>query len=159
MFVHGFTTEKYLRERTLPALERGLARSGRTRAALELAFPMFMITGDTDAEMAEADVAVRRQIAFYGSTPAYRPVLDIHGWGDLGEELNSLSKQGGWEEMGRRITDDVVDAFAVAGKPEELPGLVQARVGDVVDRLSFYSPHRSDPEQWGEVVAAFKAAA
>ena len=157
MFVHGFTTEKYLRERTLPALERGLARSDRTRAALELAFPMFMITGGTDAEMAEADAAVRKQIAFYGSTPAYRPVLELHGWGDLGEELNTLSKRGEWDEMGRRITDDVVDAFAVTGPSQELPGLVKARVGDLVDRISFYSPHRSDPEDWGEVVAAFKA--
>jgi len=157
MFVHGFTTERYLRERTLPALERGLARSDRTRTALELAFPMFMITGGTDAEMAEADAAVRKQIAFYGSTPAYQPVLELHGWVDLGEELNTLSKRGEWDEMGRRITDDVVDAFAVTGPSQELPGLVKARVGDLVDRISFYSPHRSDPEDWGEVVAAFKA--
>jgi probable F420-dependent oxidoreductase len=159
MFIHGFTTERYLRERTIPALERGLARSGRSRAAMELSFPMFMITGDTEAEMAEADAAVRKQIAFYGSTPAYRPVLEIHGWGELGEELNTLSKRGEWDEMGRRINDDVLDAFAVAGKTDELPALVEARVGDVVDRITFYAPYRSDPERWGEVVAAFKSAA
>ncbi len=159
MFVHGFTTERYLKETTLPALERGLARSGRSRSALELSFPMFMITGDTEAEMAEADAAVRKQIAFYGSTPAYRPVLETHGWGDLSEELNTLSKRGEWEEMGRRITDDVLDAFAVAGKPGDLPALVEARVGEVVDRITFYAPYRPDPERWGEVVAAFKSAA
>ncbi len=159
MFIHGFTTERYLREKTLPALERGLARSGRTRTALELSFPLFMITGDSDAELAEADAAVRKQIAFYGSTPAYRPVLEVHGWGDLGDELNTLSKRGEWDEMGRRIPDDVLDAFAVAGKPGELPGLVEARVGDVVDRISFYAPYRQDPERWGVVVAAFKSAA
>jgi probable F420-dependent oxidoreductase len=159
MFIHGFTTERYLREKTLPALERGLARSGRTRTALELSFPVFMITGDSETEVAEADAAVRKQIAFYGSTPAYRPVLEVHGWGDLGDELNTLSKRGEWDEMGRRITDDVLDAFAVAGKPDELPGLVEARVGGLVDRISFYAPYRQDPERWGEVVAAFKSAA
>ncbi|MGH9040701.1 MAG: LLM class F420-dependent oxidoreductase [Acidimicrobiia bacterium] len=159
MFVHGFTTEQYMREATLPALERGLARSGRTRAALELSFPMFMITGDSDAEMTEADAAVRKQIAFYGSTPAYRAVLEMHGWGDLQDALNTLSKRGEWEEMGRLITDDVLGAFAVTGKPGELPGLVSARVGDLVDRVSFYAPYRTDPERWGEVVAAFKSAA
>jgi probable F420-dependent oxidoreductase len=159
MFVHGFTTERYLRERTLPALERGLARSGRTREALELSFPVFMVTGDSEADVAEADAAVRKQIAFYGSTAAYRPVLELHGWGELGDELNSLSKRGEWDEMGRRISDDVLDAFAVAGKPEELPGLVEARFGDMVDRISFYAPYRADPERWGEVVAAFKSAA
>ncbi len=159
MFVHGFTTERYLRERTLPALERGLARSGRTREALELSFPVFMVTGDSEAEVAEADAAVRKQIAFYGSTPAYRAVLDLHGWGELGDELNSLSKRGEWDEMGRRVSDDVLDAFAVAGKPDELPGLVDARFAGLVDRVSFYAPYRADPERWGEVVAAFKSAA
>ncbi len=159
MFVHGFTTEKYLRETTIPALERGLARSGRDRSALELTFPMFMITGDTEVEMAEADAAVRKQIAFYGSTPNYRPVLEAHGWGDLQDELNTLSKRGEWDEMGRRITDDVLDAFAIAGKPGDLPALLDARVGDVVERVSFYAPYRTDPERWADVVAAFKAAA
>ncbi|MGH8992246.1 MAG: LLM class F420-dependent oxidoreductase [Acidimicrobiia bacterium] len=159
MFVHGFTTEKYLRETTLPAIERGLARSGRDRSALELSFPMFMVTGDSEVEMAEADAAVRKQIAFYGSTPAYRAVLECHGWGDLQDELNTLSKRGEWDEMGRCITDEVLDAFAVVGKPGELPALVEARVGGVVDRISFYSPYRTDPERWGEVVAAFRAAA
>ena len=158
MFVHGFTTERYLRERTIPALERGLARSDRSRAAVELSFPAFMVTGDSDAELAEADAAVRKQIAFYGSTPAYRPVLEVQGWGDLGDELNTLSKRGEWDEMGRRITDEVLDAFAVTGTAAELPGLVHARVGDLIDRVSFYAPYRADPERWGEVVAAFKAA-
>ncbi|MGH9008558.1 MAG: TIGR03617 family F420-dependent LLM class oxidoreductase, partial [Acidimicrobiia bacterium] len=131
MFVHGFTTEKYLRETTLPALERGLATSGRTRADIELSFPTFMVTGDTDEEWQKADAAVREQIAFYGSTPAYRPVLEAHGWGEVQDQLNGLSKQGQWKEMGKVITDDILDAFAVRGSPSELPGLVMARFGDL----------------------------
>jgi probable F420-dependent oxidoreductase len=158
MFVHGFTTEKYLRETTLPAIERGLAKSGRTRADIELSFPTFIVTGESDEEWQKADASVREQIAFYGSTPAYRPVLEAHGWGEVQDELNALSKRGQWKEMGKVITDDILETFAVRGTAGELPGLVMARYGDVVDRLSFYAPYRTDPEQWADVVAAFKAA-
>jgi len=157
MFVHGFTTEKYLRETTMPAIERGLARSGRTRADIELSFPTFMITGENDEEYQQADASVREQIAFYGSTPAYRPVLEAHGWGDVQDELNALSKRGEWKQMGKVITDDIVDAFAVRGSISELAGQVTARYGDLVDRVSFYTPYRTDPEQWTELVSAFKA--
>ncbi|MGH8998170.1 MAG: LLM class F420-dependent oxidoreductase [Acidimicrobiia bacterium] len=159
MFVHGFTTEKYLRETTLPAIERGLAKGGRSRSDVSLSGAVFMVTGADDAELEAADVGTRRQIAFYGSTPAYRGVLEAHGWGDLGDELNAMSKRGEWVEMGRLITDDVLDVFAVAGKPSDLPGLVMGRFGDVLDRLSFYAPYRSDPEMWADVVAGFKNAA
>ena len=158
MFVHGFSTEKYIRETTLPALERGLAKSGRTRTDLELSFPVFVVTGETDEEWQTADAAVREQIAFYGSTPAYRPVLETHGWGEVQDELNALSKRGAWKEMGKVITDDILDAFAVRGAAGELPGLILGRYGDLVDRLSFYAPYRTEPESWAEVVAGFKAA-
>jgi probable F420-dependent oxidoreductase len=158
MFVHGFTTERYLREATLPALERGLAKGGRTRADLELSFPCFVVTGETDEDWQKADAAVREQIAFYGSTPAYRPVLELHGWGEVQDELNSLSKQGAWKEMGKVITDDILDAFAVRGSAAELPGQILGRYGDLVDRLSFYAPYRTDPEMWADVVAGFRAA-
>jgi probable F420-dependent oxidoreductase len=157
MFVHGFTTEKYLRETTLPALERGLAKSGRTRADIELSFPAFIVTGETDEEWERADASVREQIAFYGSTPAYRGVLETHGWGEVQDELNALSKRGEWKAMGKVITDDILDAFAVRGSASELPGLVMSRYGDLVDRVSFYAPYRTDPEQWAEVVSGFKA--
>ena len=157
MFVHGFSTERYIRQTTLPALERGLAKSGRSRADIELAFPTFMVTGETDEEWQKADAAVREQIAFYGSTPAYRPVLETHGWGEVQDELNALSKRGEWKQMGKVITDDILDAFAVRGSAGDLPGLVTARYGDLVDRVSFYAPYRTDPEQWADVVAAFKA--
>jgi probable F420-dependent oxidoreductase len=157
MFVHSFTTEKYLREATIPALERGLATSGRSRADVELSLGAFIITGDDDAEWERADQAVRQQIAFYGSTPPYRPVLEAHGWGDLQTELNTLSKRGDWEEMGRRIPDEVVEALAVRGTPAELPALVADRYGEMIDRLAFYSPARPAPEAWADVIEAFKA--
>jgi len=155
---HGFTTERYLREVTLPALERGLARSGRTLADLEVSGPMFVVTGTTEEEMAESAKGTRRQIAFYGSTPAYRGVLELHGWGDLQTELNVLSKQGEWVAMGDLIDDEMLRTFAVVAEPGELAAALHARYGDVVDRISFYAPYQSDPETWLPVVEALRAA-
>jgi probable F420-dependent oxidoreductase len=158
LLAHGFTTERYLREATLPALERGLEKSGRTRADVEVSCPVFVVTGTTEEEMARARKGVCEQIAFYGSTPAYRPVLELHGWADLQTELNTLSKQGEWEEMGRRIDDDVLAAFAVVAEPEGIPAQMHARYGDLLDRLSFYAPYDRDPERWGEVLEGVKKA-
>ncbi|HWW55055.1 MAG TPA: LLM class F420-dependent oxidoreductase, partial [Acidimicrobiales bacterium] len=111
ILLHGFTTERYLREKTMPALERGMAKSGRQREDFQLSYPAFIVTGATEEEMAKAAAGVRQQVAFYGSTPAYRGVLELHGWGDLQTELNVLSKQGKWVEMGHLITDDILDTF------------------------------------------------
>jgi probable F420-dependent oxidoreductase len=91
---HGFTTERYLREVTVPAIERGLAKSGRSRASFELCCPVFTVTGDDERAFLASRDAVRAQIAFYGSTPAYRPVLELHGWGELQSELNALTRRG-----------------------------------------------------------------
>jgi probable F420-dependent oxidoreductase len=137
--VHGFTTERYLREVTLPAIERGLARAGRRREDFQIALPCFVISGADEREMESLRSMARQQIAFYGSTPAYRGVLEAHGWGDLQDELNHLSKQGRWEEMAALIDGSVLDAFAVEGTPDEVPGRILDRFGDIVDRLSFYA--------------------
>ncbi|MDA8148269.1 MAG: LLM class F420-dependent oxidoreductase [Actinomycetota bacterium] len=156
MLVHGFTTERYLREVTLPALGRGMEAGGKTRADLQLSYPGMVVTGTTDEEWERARNAVRAQLAFYGSTPAYRPVLELHGWGDLQTELNTLSKRGAWAEMADLIDDDMLQAFAVVAELDAIPGAVLARFGDIVDRFSFYAPYDLDPEQWAAVVAGFK---
>jgi probable F420-dependent oxidoreductase len=155
---HGFTTERYLREVTIPALERGLATSGRTLADFEISGPAFVVTGTTEEEMKASAQGTRQQIAFYGSTPAYRGVLELHGWGDLQGELNRLSKQGEWVEMGNLIDDEILNTFAVVGEPEQIAGELNKRYGDVVDRISFYAPYRSDPERWRKVMGQLKAA-
>ena len=136
MIAHAFTTEKYLREVTLPALERGLAKAGRKRSEFQLAFPGFVVTGANEKSWADSRRAVTKQIAFYGSTPAYRPVLDMHGWGGLQTELNALSKQGKWDEMGERIDDKILEQFAIVGTPDEIIPKMKARYGDVVDRTT-----------------------
>lgn len=154
---HAFTTERYFREVTLPALERGRHKAGATMDGFEISGPSFIVTGASDDEIAAAAKATREQIAFYGSTPAYRPVLDMHGWGSVQDELNALSKQGDWAKMGELITDEMLDAFAIVGPPESIAPELQRRYGDAVDRISLYTPYRSDPDRWGPIIAAIKA--
>ncbi|HEY7439092.1 MAG TPA: LLM class F420-dependent oxidoreductase [Acidimicrobiia bacterium] len=157
IILHGFTTERYVREVTMPALERGWKKAGKTRADFQLSGPLFVVTGTNDDELAKAIAGTKQQIAFYGSTPAYRGVLELHGWGDLQPELNTLSKQGKWKEMGELIDDDVLHTFAVVAEPEDIPRLLLERYGDIVDRLSFYAPYASDPARWSAVLEGFKA--
>jgi len=135
VIIHAFTTEKYLRETTLPALEKGFAKAGKSRKDFEISYPVFVVTGKTEEELKEAKVNTCRQIAFYGSTPAYRGVLEAHGWGELQSELNRLSKLGQWEEMGSRIDDEVLDAFAVVAEPDRIVPALKARCGDSIDRV------------------------
>ncbi len=156
MLVHGFTTERYIREVTLPALDRGMKAGGRDRSEFELSIPAFVVTGSTDEEFAKADTAVRAQIAFYGSTPAYSTVFELHGWDDLQPKLNAMSKQGQWKEMGEAISDDVLNTFAVVAPPDQVAAGLLERYGDLVDRLSFYAPYAQDPEVWANIVAALK---
>jgi probable F420-dependent oxidoreductase len=158
ILIHGFTTERYVREVTLPAIERGLAKAGRSREGFEVSGPLFVVTGATDEEIEKAKTATRQQIAFYGSTPNYRGVLDLHGWGELQPELNSLSKQGKWVEMGGLIDDEMLSTFAVVASPEGVGRELAARYGGIVDRCSFYAPYRSDPAQWRAVIADLKSA-
>jgi probable F420-dependent oxidoreductase len=155
LLVHGFSTERYLREVSLPALERGAAKTGKTRADLTVSYPGFVVTGETEADIAIATKAVREQIAFYGSTPAYRSVLELHGWGDLQTELNTLSKRGEWVKMGELIDDDVLDAFAIVAPIDKVAAHISARFGDIVDRFSFYAPYKTDPEMWKTVLDGF----
>jgi probable F420-dependent oxidoreductase len=155
---HGFTTEKYLREVTIPALERGRAKAGKTMEGFEIMGPSFVVTGNNDEELEAAATGTRQQIAFYGSTPAYRNVLEIHGWGGLQDELNALSKQGEWAKMGTLIDDEILNTFAVVGAPEDLAPELAQRYGDVIQRISFYAPYASDPDRWSAVMAALRAA-
>jgi probable F420-dependent oxidoreductase len=154
LLVHPFTTERYLREVTLPALERGLARSGRTRADVQVSLSGLVATGDLDA----ARAAVRGQVAFYGSTPAYRPVLELHGWGELQEELGALTRAGRWEELAERVPDEVLEAIAVVAPPVAAGDEITRRFGDVVDRFSLYVPYHLAEADRAAVLTRLKEA-
>jgi probable F420-dependent oxidoreductase len=158
IIIHGFTTERYVKEVTLPAIERGLKTAGRDRATFEISGPLFVATGTNEKEFEEAAKGVKQQIAFYGSTPAYRGVLELHGWGDLQTELNALSKQGEWVKMGELIDDEVFHTFAVVAEPEGVAEELKRRYAGVVDRCSFYAPYKTDPDRWRAVIADLKNA-
>jgi probable F420-dependent oxidoreductase len=139
MIAHGFTTEKYAREVTIPALERGLARAGRTRDEFELSGSVFVVLCDNDEMREQAVVAAKRHLAFYGSTPAYRGVLEAHGWGDLQTDLHRLSKEGKWAEMGDLVDDEVLDALAIVAPSDRVGERIVDRWGSLLDRVTFFT--------------------
>jgi len=156
MHTHAFTTPRYIDEVSLPALQRGIEKAGRTRADVEICCPAFVVTGTTEEEMAASATAMRRQISFYGSTPAYKCVLDVHGWGDLQPELRTLSMRGEWEAMGDLITDDILETFAVVEPLDRVAAAVRARYEGVVDRIMMGLPNATD-EQAAQVLAELRA--
>lgn len=157
LLVHPFTTERYLKEVTIPAVEKGLAKAGRSRADFELSYTAFVITGN-DQEQEAAAAMVRNQVSFYGSTPAYRPVLELHGWGDLQTELNALSKQGRWPDMANLITEDVLDVFALRAPLDGVAEALVGRFGGAIDRTGFYIPISDDADARAQVVKQLQSA-
>ena len=136
IILHPFTTERYIREFTLPIIEETLNKEGRARRDFEIAHAPFVVSGANEEAFNASRQAVQGQIAFYASTPAYKGVLDIHGWGDLQPELNRLSKLGRWDDMGALIDPDILKAFAVMGEPADVAAQIKARYGPLVDRMS-----------------------
>jgi probable F420-dependent oxidoreductase len=159
LLVHGFTTARYLRERTLPALEEGLALAGRERGEVTVSLPGLVVTGRTERERAEAAGAVKATIAFYGSTPAYRPVLELHGWESLADELHALSvgrREDKWTAMAGLVDDDVLAEFAVVAEPGDVAAEVLRRFDGMVDRFSVYASYPAPLDLWNPVLAAFR---
>jgi probable F420-dependent oxidoreductase len=157
LLAHGFSTVAYARDVIVPTIEAGLDATGRSRSDFQLSQPVFVVTGADEAEMAASRAAVKQQIAFYGSTPAYRGVLEHHGWGGLQDELNAMSKRGEWREMANVIDDAVLDAFAVVGEPYEAGAGIRERYGDIADRVSFYTkPDGHGPEVMTEMMRGLR---
>lgn len=156
ILLHGLSSERFVREVTLPALERGLAKAGRTRADVELTFPTLIATGDTEQELAAAVLKLQQHFAFYASTPAYSAVMELHGWGELQRELYQLTREERWQDLGSLVTEEVLEAFTARGTPEEIPKQIRARVGDIADRVSFYSPSPIGPETIARILDGLK---
>lgn len=151
---HGFTTERYLREVTLPALQQGRRRTGLSMEGYEIVGMPFVVTGATAEEFATAKQATKKQIAFYASTPAYRPVLEVHGWGELQSELNAMSKASRWTEMANLIDDEILAAIAVVAEPDDVAAEITRRFGDVFTRMNLYLKTALPAETLGPIVAA-----
>ena len=147
LITHPFATRQSLQELVLPAL-------GGKRAGFEVVVVCMVATGpDLDATIE----TVRGQLAFYGSTPAYAPVLDLLGHGDLHARLHALSKEGRWDDMTALVPDDVVEAIAVVGRRDEVPALVRERVEGIADAVSLECTRRPDPEHFADIVAGLRA--
>lgn len=134
LIAHGFSTPDYMREVTLPAVERGLAAANKSRAEFNISSPVMVVSGDDEESFERNKQAVRGQLAFYGSTPAYKPVLDHHGWGDLQPRLNSMSKDGRWAEMGALFDDEMLNTFAIVSEdPQHIGTILNERYRGLVD--------------------------
>jgi probable F420-dependent oxidoreductase len=139
--LHGFCTKKYLTDAIMPRIEAGLAKAGpngtqRVRENYEISGGGFLATGPDDATVATRFEWVRKRVAFYGSTPAYYPVLAVHGLEDLGHKLNAMVRQGKWDELAREVPDDVAHLFAAVGRHDEIVGAIERRFGGLVDSLT-----------------------
>ncbi|MBL7490500.1 TIGR03617 family F420-dependent LLM class oxidoreductase [Frankia sp. AgB1.9] len=157
ILVMPFNSDRHMRTRTMPAIEAGLAVAGRSRGDLELTAEVIVAVGRTDEELAAARAATFL-LAFYGSTPAYRPVLDAEGWGDLQPELNALSKRGEWTTMTGLIDDEMLRTLAVWGTPDEVAAEIVARYGDC-DRICAYFPgYAAGDDLIADFAAAVRAA-
>lgn len=158
LLVHPFSTARYLTETTLPALERGRARAATSRAALRCMGGVLVATGRTDEELERAKAAVAARIAFYGSTPAYRPVLGAHGWDAIHDELYTMSKAGQWAQMADLVDDEILNTVGVFGKPEDVAGEIIARYGGRFDSMALYTPYDLDADHLRVIRETLQAA-
>jgi probable F420-dependent oxidoreductase len=150
LLVMPFGSKRFLHDATMPAVRKGLAAAGRDIADFAVVPEIIVSVGSEDAD----HTATRRLLAFYGSTPAYRPVLDVHGWGDLQPELNALSKQGRWDDMGRLIDDDILHTIAACGSPADVAAHIRDRVEGVSETICLYQPGPIAVESLAEIVDA-----
>jgi probable F420-dependent oxidoreductase len=157
VLIMPFNTAGHFRRRTMPAIEEGLARAARKRSELTVTGEVIVCCGRDEEEMETARTAGRWLLAFYASTPAYRPVLEAEGWEELQPELNGLSKTGRWVDMPALIDDTMLATLAAVGSPSEVAAGIGARFGGLVDRVGFYTPYLVADETLGELVDALAA--
>ncbi len=151
--VHPVNSRKSLEELTLPAIARGAQRARRDLADIEIVCVTIIVTGRSEEELGRSREAVRKQLAFYATTPAYQIVFDLHGYGDLHPELNRLSKQGEWDAMAELIDDDLIETIAVVGEPRDIAPKIRDRVAGISDSVSLVNNRAPDPRHFAEVVA------
>ncbi|MDH4169347.1 MAG: TIGR03617 family F420-dependent LLM class oxidoreductase [Acidimicrobiia bacterium] len=158
LWIHPFNTRTVLVQHTLPNLTAGAESVGRQVADVSLGVDVMIGVYRDDAERETAVNGCRFNLAFYGSTPAYRITLDTHGWGDLQPRLRTLTKENRWEELGTVIDDEILHAIAVVGTPEECARQLRDRYGDLATRLGFSLPYGAEPDLLAELVAACRVA-
>jgi probable F420-dependent oxidoreductase len=149
--IHPYHTRQYIGEAILPAIDAGLKKADRSRSSIELATMAFVALNDQEI------AAQRSQVAFYASTPSYRPVLDLHGWGSIGEQLGPLAARGQWAEMPKLISDEMLEAFVIVATWDTLADKLHAKYDGLVDRIGLYRPYVPGVEdaQWQQLSDKF----
>jgi probable F420-dependent oxidoreductase len=157
--IHPFHSPLYLREYAWPHLREGLRAAGHSRLNFTAVGAVFAIPTDGETPAAEHERAAREQIAFYMSTPAYRPIVDLHGWSAEAEQLSKMARRGEWATMGNTVTDPMLEAFAISGRWAELPAKIQSRyAGRLLDRVALYLPYAPghDDAGWRAVATGLR---
>lgn len=151
--LHPFCTRKYVEDVVLAEVGTGLARSGRSRKNFEITGGGFLATGPNDEAVHKAREWVRGRVGFYGSTPAYYPVLAVHGLQDLGLKLNRLTREGAWDKLAGEVTDDVLDLFVAAGRHDQIKSVIEARFAATSDAIAVNSSVVAPSEMPPELIA------
>jgi probable F420-dependent oxidoreductase len=154
LHAHPYHSVRYLKEVVVPSIEEGAKKAGRDPGEIELS-----VTTMTAGSLGEADF-VRSQIAFYASTPSYRPVMALHGWGEVADRLSELARRQAWDEMTKQISDEILETFAVVAPRDRLGASLRSRYRGLADRLTLYLPF-SFPDRdglWAETLAGFRSA-
>lgn len=152
LIFHVFHSVEYLESAVLPVVRSTREGAGRSMDDFELTGPVFVACGETDEAMARAVAGVKERIGFYASTPAYRPVLEAHGWEGVQTRLHALTKSNGWDQLADLVTDEMLHAFAVVARPENVAEQVLRRYQGRVDRVSLSAPYDSPPQMWTSIV-------
>lgn len=147
LMLHSLTSPEYVRQVVKPNISKGARRAGRDPGDISLVGGGFIVTGPNQAAIRDQEAETRRRIAFYSSTRTYFPVLECHGFEDIGRQLHRLSLEGKWEEMGDLVPDDMLHAFAIIGEYGDIPGLFKEKYGGLVDEMHFSIQTSNDAEQ------------
>ena len=150
---HVYHSPRYLEEVVRPGIEAGAQRTNRSVDEVLLSITAFTVTRQEDFEF------VRSQIAFYASTPTYRPVMELHGWGETADQLQGLARKEAWQEMAKLIDDEMLDTFALVCELNELPRMLAKRYAGLVDRLTLYMPYipGQRDEEWSGLLKSVRA--
>ncbi len=144
LHVHPFHTVRYIKEVTLPAVQSGADRTGRSPGDVSLSCAVFVVTGNSSEEITNNGILIKSQIAFYASTPSYSPVLALHGWDNVGERLSQMARQGQWSDMWQEIPDEMLHEIAVVAPAAELPHKLKTRYDGILQRVGYYLPFNPD---------------
>jgi probable F420-dependent oxidoreductase len=152
--VHPVSSRRSLLELTVPAIEEGARRARRDPNELEVVCVTIVVTGRDEEELKRSREAVREQLAFYGTTPAYLPVFDLHGYGAMQPELQRLAREDRWQDMAGLVDDELIETIAVVGEPDEIAPKIVERLAGISDSVSLVNNRAPDPRHFAEVVAA-----